>query len=227
MMRRILAASAVLASTIVPLATTHAGVRVSVSAARVTPAPIYVYESYPVYPRPIYVRPRPVIVERPILIERSVVVEPPAVERPVVVAEPVAVERKAGYDEPVVARQPKAPPPPTPIIVSTQAPAPLVPIEVDQPPAPAKPRRAVIVREPVVPPLPIRFKGKLPVGPTKLYTCKHDYTKVEFSVAVPGWADPRKTEIHKHSHRHVLKYEHGEVEIEFKRDGTAKVEYKF
>ena len=142
--------------------------------------------------------------------------------RPVVVApRPVIVEREVIVQQPVRYWQ-------TPVVQQVQPVQTIQPVQPVQPPQQLAPAHVEVPAPSAQVPLssvPIKFEGQLPAGPTKAYTVTQPYTNVNFSVPVPAMVEPRKVDYDKREIE--LKYENGEIEIEFKRDGSVKVEYDF
>lgn len=188
----------------------------------------YVYEPYPVYARPVYVRPRPVYVEEPVIVERPVYVE-----RQRIVERPVVVERERIVERPVPAQNvaPRLPADRMHEVTRASVPTPtLQPIETDPaPPLPQSPPLPppVVAESPVITRdvVDIQFKGKCPKGPTKPYSLKHYYTGAEFVVDIPAWMDIKKIEDDKK--KIELKFRTGEIEIYYYRDGKVTVRYDF
>lgn len=165
------------------------------------------YHHHHHHPRPIYVY-EPVPVYQPVIVEQA-----PIVERRVYVERPVYVQQA---------------PPPGPV---------LAPIQTDQPPlvnvqTPAasvqvesQPTVDVIRLPTPAPAVFVRTKGRLPAGPTTCYTCVHSYTGVQFDVQIPAWMKPKHVD---HGRTEIeLEYRDGEIEIEFRPDGSAVVDYDF
>ena len=71
----------------------------------------------------------------------------------------------------------------------------------------------------------VRYRGDMPSGPVKYYVVRHPYTGANVSFKVPAWREPRKVEWNKNEFE--MKYDRGEVEVRFDRDGSAVVRYDF